>query len=202
MIVKICGITNLDDALAAAEAGVSALGFNFYPRSPRYIAPQAAQRILECLPAGIWRVGVFVNERAESVVETARQIGLDVVQLHGDEPPEALPTGLRVWKAFRVGPAFDTSQLGRYAVEACLLDAAGAGDFGGSGRTFDWTILPPVSQRIILAGGLDAANVAAAIRVARPWGVDACSRLESAPGRKDHRKIVEFVRAAREAQQP
>jgi phosphoribosylanthranilate isomerase len=201
MMVKICGITNLDDALAAAEAGVSALGFNFYPRSLRYIAPEAARRIMERLPAGIWKVGVFVNERPESVAEVARQIGLDVVQLHGDEPPEALPAGLRVWKAFRVGPVFDASELGRYAVEACLLDGAGPGDFGGSGRTFDWTILPRLSVRIILAGGLDAANVAAAIRLARPWGVDACSRLESAPGRKDHNKMAEFVRAAREAQQ-
>jgi len=200
--VKICGITNLEDALAAAEAGVSALGFNFYPRSPRYIAPPAAQRILESLPAAIWKVGVFVNEPPEFVAEVARQISLDVVQLHGDEPPEAVPAGLRVWKAFRIGPAFDASQLGRYRVEACLFDAAGPGEFGGSGRTFDWSILPQLGVRSILAGGLDAANVAAAIRAARPWGVDACSRLESAPGRKDHKKMAEFVRAAREAQRP
>ncbi len=202
MMVKICGITNLEDALAAADAGVTALGFNFYPRSPRYIPPPAAQRILESLPAAIWKVGVFVNERPEFMAEVARQIGLDVVQLHGDEPPEAVPAGLRGWKAFRIGPAFDVSQLGRYRVEACLLDAAGPGDFGGSGRTFDWRILPHAGVRTILAGGLEAANVAAAIRAARPWGVDACSRLESAPGRKDHKKMAEFVRAAREAEQP
>lgn len=200
MMVKICGITNLEDALAAAEAGASALGINLYPRSPRYVSPHAARRLAESLPEGVWKVGVFVNEPPQRVAELAQQIGLDIVQLHGDEPPEAVPGQLRVWKAFRVGADFDASKLGRYVVEACLLDAADPEVFGGSGRTFDWSALPRLTGRIILAGGLDAGNVQTAVRVLRPWGVDACSRLESAPGKKDRKKMVEFIRAALEAE--
>ncbi|MCS6953570.1 MAG: phosphoribosylanthranilate isomerase [Bryobacterales bacterium] len=200
MIVKICGITNLEDALAAVEAGASALGFNFYPRSPRYIAPEAAGRLIQSLPGEVWKVGVFVNEPPERVAELARQAGLDVVQLHGDEPPEAVPAGLRVWKAFRVGREFDASRLASYAVEACLLDAAEPGWFGGSGRVFDWSALPRLNVRIVVAGGLDASNVGTAVRTLRPWGVDACSRLESAPGKKDRHKMAAFIQAAREAE--
>lgn len=201
MMVKICGITNLEDALAAVAAGASALGFNCYPRSPRYVSPQAARRLAESLPEGVWKVGVFVNEAPQRVAELAQQIGLDIVQLHGDEPPEAVPGQLRVWKAFRVGADFDASQLGRYVVEACLLDAADPEVFGGSGRTFDWNAVPRLEGRIILAGGLDAGNVQTAVRALRPWGVDACSRLESAPGKKDRKKMVEFIRAALEAEE-
>jgi phosphoribosylanthranilate isomerase len=141
-------------------------------------------------------VGVFVNEPAGRIEEIAALAGLDVAQIHGDQPPEDLPRGLRVWKAFRVDPSFSGAVLDPYPVEAFLLDTPSAELFGGTGRTFDWTLATGAGRRIILAGGLDASNVREAIRTARPWGVDACSRLESAPGRKDHKKMTEFIQAA------
>jgi phosphoribosylanthranilate isomerase len=196
MMVKICGITNHEDALAAVEGGASALGFNFYPRSPRYIAPEEAAPIIKALPRRIWKVGVFVNEAPETVAEIAERIGLDIVQLHGEEPPAALPRGIRVWKAFRVDSTFHPARLESYSVEACLLDAPSVEAYGGIGSTFDWSLTAGVRKKIVLAGGLDAGNVRAAIRLVRPWGLDACSRLESAPGRKDHQKMTEFLREA------
>ena len=199
MIVKICGITNREDALAAIDAGASALGFNFYPRSPRYLDPAAAAGWIAGLPRPVWKVGVFVNCPPGMVRRTLGDAGLDVAQLHGDEPPSAIPADLRVWKAFRVGPNFDPGLAGLYPVEAILLDAPAGPLYGGSGTTFPWLKALGVAGKIILAGGLDAANVAAAIREARPWGVDACSRLESSPGRKDHRKMSQFIRAAQAA---
>lgn len=195
-MVKICGITNREDALAAVEGGASALGFNFYPKSPRYIAPEDAAPIIKALPHRIWKVGVFVNEPPETVAEIAERIGLDVVQLHGDEAPRALPRGIRVWKAFRVDSTFDPARLERYPVEAYLLDAPSVDAYGGTGSTFDWSLTAGVRKKIVLAGGLDAGNVRRAIRLVRPWGLDACSRLERAPGRKDHQRMTEFLREA------
>jgi len=197
MMVKVCGITNLEDALAAAQEGVSALGFVFYPRSPRYITPEAAARIVERVPAGIWRVGVFVNETPEAVRSVARSCGLDVAQLHGDETPGDVPGGVRAWKAFRASGRLDSEVFRGFEVEAFVLDAAAAGDYGGAGRTFSWHLAYGLKQKIVLAGGLDASNVREAIRQARPWGVDASSRLESSPGKKDHEKMRAFIRAAR-----
>lgn len=198
MLVKICGITNLEDALAAVDAGASALGFNFFENSPRYIAPQAAARIVERLAAGIAIVGVFVNQAPEAVLEVMRMAGLDVAQLHGDEPPAAAPAGARVWKAFRAGGKFRPELMDAYDAEAFLLDAPSETLYGGTGKTFDWARARGLGRRIILAGGLDATNVRAAIETARPWGVDACSKIESAPGRKDHVKMREFLKAALE----
>ena len=196
MMVKICGITNREDALAAVEGGAAALGFNFYPKSPRYIAPKDAARLAEGLPASVLKVGVFVNEPAGRIKEIAALAGLDVAQLHGDERPGTLPQNLRVWKAFRVDSSLEPALLDAYPAEAFLLDTPSAGLFGGTGLTFDWTLAKGTGRRIILAGGLDASNVREAIRTARPWGVDASSRLESAPGRKDHKKMIEFIQAA------
>lgn len=194
MIVKICGITNREDALAAAEAGASALGFNFYPGSPRYVTPEAAAAILAALPAGISKVGVFVNQPPERVTALAGRLGLDVVQLHGTQ---ALAAGVRVWKALPVGPHFTLRQLEAWpAAEAFLLDTAQPDQHGGTGRTFDWTVTRGAARKLILAGGLDADNVREAIRAARPWGVDACSRLEAAPGRKDYALMTRFIHAA------
>jgi phosphoribosylanthranilate isomerase len=190
MMVKICGITNLDDALAAADGGATALGFNFYSGSPRYITPESAAAIIERLPAGVWNVGVFVNE--SRVLEIARIARLDVVQLHGDEPPSAIPTSVRAWKAFRVTESFAISALEAYPTEAVLLD----GPAPGTGQGFDWTLAASSGQKIILAGGLDDRNVKSAIEAVRPWGVDACSRLEISPGRKDHAKLSRFLKAA------
>lgn len=189
MMVKVCGITNREDAMAAVEAGAGAIGFNFYPKSPRYIAPADAAAI--AVPRGVLRVGVFVNE--PRVREIVAEAGLDIAQLHGNET--AAPEGVRVWKAFRVNNEFRLEDIEAFPAEAFLLDTP-TELYGGSGHTFDWSRARGASRRILLAGGLDADNVETAIRVARPWGVDACSRLESSAGRKDHSRMARFIAAA------
>ena len=193
MMVKICGITNREDALAAIEAGATALGFNFWSGSPRYIDPESAGDLLALVPSHVWKVGLFVNELPQKVANLAARLGLDIVQLHGNQPP---PEELRVWKAVQVTPAFTMDQLNDPRVDAFLLDAASGARHGGTGQTFDWNLVQTTARRIVLAGGLDASNVGQAIQMVRPWGVDACSRLESAPGRKDHRKMQDFIKAA------
>jgi phosphoribosylanthranilate isomerase len=196
MIVKICGITNREDAQAAVDGGVTALGFIFYEKSPRYITPESAAKIIERLPAAFWKVGVFANATPAEVARIRKVAGLDIVQLQGDEPPADLPAEGRVWKALHVDEAFTTAQMDGYRAEAFLLDTASKDNYGGTGRTFDWTKATGTGRRIVLAGGLDAENVRAAIVQVRPWGVDACSRLEISPGRKDHAKVARFLKAA------
>jgi phosphoribosylanthranilate isomerase len=195
-ILKVCGITNQPDADAAIAAGATAIGFNFYPRSPRYIVPELAASIAT---PGVRRVGVFVNEPAERIAAIARIAALDVVQLHGDETPAQYPASLVVWKAARVSPGFNFSQLDDGPAEALLLDGPAAELYGGAGQTFDWALARDARHRIILAGGLDASNVARAISLAQPWGVDSCSRIESSPGKKDHTKMIDFLLAAKAA---
>ncbi len=190
MMVKICGITNLEDALAAIEGGAAALGFNFWPRSPRYITPESARRLIENLPEKVDKVGVFVDEAPGAVAAVASETGLDVVQLHGREAAIEFPQGLRVWKAIRMGEKFDRTALDQFPAEALLLDGP------SNGMPFDWTIAAGIPRKVIVAGGLDAENVGRAIEQARPWGVDACSRIESAPGKKDHGKMAQFLKAA------
>jgi phosphoribosylanthranilate isomerase len=190
MMVKICGITNVEDALAAIEGGAAALGFNFWPRSPRYVKPEAARKIIERLPATVWKAGVFVDETAGAVAETVREAGLDIAQLHGRETAADFPRGVRVWKAVRIGASLDAAALDEYPAEAVLLDGP------ANGVPFDWTLAAGASKKVIIAGGLDAGNVRRAIKQARPWGVDACSHIESAPGKKDHRKMADFLKAA------
>jgi phosphoribosylanthranilate isomerase len=203
MIVKVCGITNAEDAAAATANGANAIGFNFYGPSPRYIAPERAAEIPTA--SGVRRVGVFVNESRARVEEIARIAGLDVAQLHGEEAVSEYPATVAVWKAGRVNAAFNFASFSSFAesAEALLLDGPAGDLFGGSGMTFDWCVAPPnlPALRIILAGGLDASNVEDAVTIAHPWGVDACSRIESAPGKKDHKKMLEFIRAARRALQ-
>jgi len=200
MILKICGITNQEDATAAIEAGATAVGFNFYARSPRYLAPERAAGIRTA--AGVRRVGVFVNEAPARVEDIARLAALDVAQLHGEETAGgarfSLPT-LAVWKAVRVGPDFRFESYETFPAEALLLDGPAAELYGGAGRVFDWKLARAATRRIILAGGLDASNVKCAVELAHPWGVDVCSKIESAPGKKDHRKMSEFLQAARAA---
>jgi phosphoribosylanthranilate isomerase len=195
-LVKICGITALEDALAACDAGADALGFNFWPRSPRYIEPERAARIIERIPGNVLAVGVFVDETAERIEETAALAGIEVAQLHGD----CGTPRLRWWKALeaREGVAKEIEQI---EAEAFLLDAPAGAQRGGTGRTFDWTLVAGLPGRIVLAGGLGPDNVKEAIRVARPWGVDACSRLELSPGRKDPAKVRAFVQAVREMEE-
>ncbi len=196
MIVKVCGITNREDAMAAIAGGASALGFNFYPLSPRYIAPHRAAEIVAALPAHIWKVGVFVNELPQRIAEIASLASLDIAQLHGDESESVYPTGIRVWKATRVDANFRVIDLKSNLAEAILLDAAVEQAYGGTGSTFDWTRAAGSTVRIILAGGLDASNVRRAIAAANPWGLDICSRIESQPGRKDHAKMAQFLKEA------
>src|ERR1051325_4397542 len=204
--VKICGITNLADALASAEAGADVLGFNFYPESPRYVAPAAAARIGEQLPEQILRVGVFVNEASPArVADLARTAKVTAVQLHGDETREycrALRDEFMVIKAMRVGRDFSPAQAEPFEADAVLLDAFSGDAYGGTGRTFDWSVASAtrvlVSQ-LFLSGGLAPENVGEAIAQVGPDAVDACSHLERAPGQKDHERIRAFIAAVRRA---
>lgn len=213
--VKICGITTLADGLAAIELGADLLGFNFYPPSPRSLAPAACARLVSALKdhgARAILVGIFVNEPPERVIRILDECGLDLAQLSGDEPLEALAAlGGRVYKGLRpAGPDTALRDAARYAAPsgapALLIDAPPQpGDapqptqYGGTGRTGDWTLAEPLARRypLLLAGGLNPENVAAAIRRVRPWGVDVASGVESAPGRKDYARLQRFIQAAR-----
>lgn len=203
MFIKVCGITNLEDALAAVELGADALGFNFYRRSPRYVAPEDARRIVEQLPGAVMSVGVFVNEgEPEEVASVADAVGLTMVQLHGDESPQYCRAlrGRFVIKALRATDDFDPQSVREYETDAILLDAYTSGARGGTGRVVDWEVAKRVRElvpQLFLAGGLSPENVAAAIAVVEPYAVDACSSLESAPGRKDRERMRAFVAAAR-----
>ena len=199
MIVKICGITSAEDAAVSIDAGAHALGFNFFSRSPRYIRPVVAATIGTF--GQVLRVGVFVHEPVEEILRIMEVAELDVAQIHHGD----LPHGVRTWRARNVDNTFTATELDEAGPEAFLLDAPAPGVYGGTGQVFDWSrisSLPPSFEsdrrtpKIVLAGGLDASNVASAIRTARPWGVDACSKLESAPGKKDHQKVRDFVRSA------
>ena len=170
---------------------------NFYAGSPRYVEPDRAAEITADLPASVWKVGVFVNETPERIAEIALRARLDVAQLHGDESKADYPAGLRVWKAVRVDANFRPEDLADCPAEAVLLDTPSEKAYGGTGRTFDWSLVAGSNARIILAGGLDASNVKQAIAAAHPWGVDVCSRIESEPGRKDHAKMAQFLKEAR-----
>jgi phosphoribosylanthranilate isomerase len=193
MMIKICGITRREDALAAVEAGASALGFIFYPKSPRYVTPSAAAALGEGFD-DVWKVGVFVDESPVAIEEIMVAAKLDVAQVYGN----LIPQNARIWRAFR--PAEPrASARGQACViatdraEAILLDGP------ANGISFDWKIARDPNHKVIIAGGLDAANVAEAIRIAKPWGVDASSKLESTPGIKDHGKMRAFIKAAQEA---
>lgn len=193
-VIKICGITAPQDAEHAVASGANALGFNFYPRSVRYVSLDRAREIARSLPESVLKVGVFVNASEEELSAIATAVPLDVLQLHG-EMPGAVPND-RIWRSMSVEKNFKSTALSG-SCEAYLLDAPSL-DFGGSGKTFDWSLIgaSTPSVRLIVAGGLDASNVAEAIAALHPWGVDACSRLESLPGRKDTRKVKAFVEAA------
>ncbi len=222
--VKICGITNLDDAKVAAAAGADFLGFIFYQKSPRYITPERARSIVAELKS--WRsgdmlnqptssgdllpktVGVFVNEALDAIVTTTGMVGLDYIQLHGDEPPEVLAhLGSRAYKALRPsGNEQAVAQVARYASSGAgdgpclLLDAYDPDAYGGTGKRTDLTMAAQLARtvpRLILAGGLTPATVARTIEIVRPWGVDVSSGVEAEPGRKDHTAVRQFIAAAK-----
>jgi phosphoribosylanthranilate isomerase len=203
---KICGITNAVDARRAVEAGAEFLGFNFYEKSPRYVRPAAAQRIARGLPRQVKRVGVFVNEAEETVLAIAEQVGLNFVQLHGEETPAFVARVKRrvpVIKAVRVRPGFRTAELKKYVgAAAILLDGFDPARHGGTGKTFDWSVAKRAAKRrkIFLAGGLTAGNIGEAIRQVRPFAVDVCSGVESRPGKKNPAKVRALMKAVHRAQ--
>lgn len=201
--VKICGITSPTDALLAAKAGASAVGLVFWPKSPRFVDRALARRIVEALPTFVVRVGVFVDQSLDMMTRTAEDVGLDVVQLHGDEPPEmvaCLPR--RVLKAIKVDGELAAAALARYEGAGILLDSGDAARPGGTGKTFDWRFAQQARGRLpflALAGGLTPENVAQAIKAVGPDAVDVSSGVESSPGKKDPAKLRAFIEAARGA---
>lgn len=203
--VKICGITNLEDALLSAKFGADALGFNFYAKSPRYIAPEKAREIIEQLPPEILKVGVFVNESLEKICEIAETAKLGALQLHGEETPEfarelKAKTGLEIIKAFRVSPEFKPEDVLQYETDAILLDAYNPQEHGGTGETFDWWKFKDSFSKIpkfYLAGGLSSKNITYPISLLKPFAVDACSKLEFEKGKKDKVEVINFIKLAK-----
>jgi len=202
-VIKICGITNVEDALAAVAAGAGALGFNFYKPSPRYISPQNARAIIKQLSPAVLAVGVFVNEQPESLKRIADESGVQALQLHGDESPEYchnLATDRYIIKTLAVSQNFDTQTVHAYKTAAIMLDTRDNNLRGGTGRVFDWSIARQVNQlvpNLFLAGGLSPENIAGAIEAVHPYAVDACSALEDSPGKKNHERMRSFIERAR-----
>lgn len=208
--VKICGITSLGDGLAALRSGADLLGFNFYPPSPRWLAPEACAQIVSGLRASGYlflAVGVFVNLQPGPIEQLLEDCGLDLAQLSGNEPAHILAAlGERAFKALRPPGAAELQiELDRYpartSAPAYLVDAYRPGEFGGTGQLADWRLAAGLARRhpILLAGGLTPGNVAAAVRQVHPWGVDVASGVESAPARKDPAKMKTFIQACRSA---
>ena len=204
LFVKICGITNLADALCAIEAGANALGFVFYPRSPRFCDVEKARHIIRELPRGIVKVGVFVNEPIDLLLQYLSNMPLDYAQLHGDETPgfcSKMPIG--VIKGLRVKSLDEIKKLPDYPVAYYLLDSYSEKEYGGTGAAFDWNIAVEakniLSSPVLLSGGLTPENVAEAVNKVDPYGVDVSSGVETSPGIKDHKKVREFINNARNA---
>ncbi len=190
--VKICGITNYQDAAAAMDMGADILGFNFYPKSPRYVVPDKAAEIINKLPGFIDTAGVFVNAPIEQIHETTNLCQLDWVQLHGDEAPEFcrlfLSHNVKTMKAIRVKDQTDIERADSFFTDAILLDAFDPEKYGGTGLTFDWNVIGHIGKRIFLAGGINPDNAAEAVKLG-VYGIDACSGIEAEPGKKDHKKM-------------
>jgi phosphoribosylanthranilate isomerase len=223
--VKVCGITNRPDAQEAVEAGADLLGFIFFPKSPRWVTPEQVRDILGVIrQANVLRVGVFVNESAQHIAQVLDFCGLDLAQLHGEEPPAVLglgggkthmprsPLRGRAYKAVRPSSleealvlaqryALPPQRQGQDLLPAFLLDAYHPELRGGTGRTGDWQLAVSlaIQHPLLLAGGLAPANIAQAVRIVRPWGVDVASGVEKAPGQKDHAALRAFITAAKAA---
>lgn len=200
--IKICGITNLEDALDAIELGADYLGFNFYPNSPRYIEPKKAAYIFDEIPFSVSRVGVFVNEEASKVIDFSTELNLDLLQFHGDESPEYCSEFARpLIRAFRPQSEIDLEKIRSYDVDYLLVDANVKNSFGGTGVVSNWDLARLAGQHrpLFLAGGLTADNVEIAIATVNPFAVDVASGVEASPGKKDYRKMEEFIKKARRA---
>jgi phosphoribosylanthranilate isomerase len=198
--VKICGITNIEDALQAVQAGADALGFVFFEKSPRFVEPEGAAAIIAGLPPLVQVVGLFVNAPLDLVNTTADRCGLDLVQLHGEESPSYCDSvRRRVMKAFRVRGMESLTTMADYRVAGYLLDAYSPHSYGGTGERFDWDCAVSAKGHgpIILAGGLDPDNVAAAVAKVAPFAVDVSSGVESSPGHKDPEKVTNFIKNAK-----
>ncbi len=190
--VKICGLTNYEDAAAAVDMGADLLGFNFYAKSPRFVPPEKATEIINKLPGFIDIAGVFVNSSPEQIQETIGQCQLDWVQLHGDEDPQfcrsLLSLNVRTMKAIRVKNQTDIEKADSFFTDAILLDAFDPEKYGGTGLTFNWNVIGHIGKRIFLAGGINPDNAAGAVELG-VYGIDICSGIESEPGKKDHKKM-------------
>lgn len=200
--VKICGITNLEDALCSVEAGCDALGFVFYKKSPRYITPQKAKDIIKKLPKNITKIGVFVNAPEKTIKDIARICGLDMLQFHGNESQEFCKrfNGYQIIKVFRIKDKIDIENILRYKTFAYLFDTFVESKPGGTGRRFNWDLLEgleDIDRSIFLSGGLTAKNVKGAIKVIHPDWVDVSSSVEIKPGEKDYNKVKKFIEAVR-----
>jgi phosphoribosylanthranilate isomerase len=201
MRVKICGITNVIDALAAADYGADAVGFVLYKASPRYVDPAAVKNIISQLPPFVTTVGVFANGTEKEVLSTVEECGLDVIQLQGDEPADyCRRLGSRVIKAIRVRDKRSLDRMIPYKVRAFVLDTYREGELGGTGKTFDWSLAVEAKKfgKIILAGGLTPENIAPAIEQVRPYGVDVSTGVEERLGKKDHSKLKRFIETAKQ----
>jgi len=199
---KICGITNLEDALASLFSGAGAIGFVFYKKSPRFIEPQKAGNIARILPKKILKVGVFVDEQERTVKKTAKLCNLDMLQFHGNESAEYCRKfkGYKVIKAFKVSKEIDLRQLKKYKVFGYLFDTFSKVKVGGTGRKFNWNLLKntdKISGQVFLSGGLTSVNVLSAIKKINPDWVDVSSSVESKPGKKDHKKVQKFIKVAK-----
>ncbi|HSW64677.1 MAG TPA: phosphoribosylanthranilate isomerase [Dissulfurispiraceae bacterium] len=199
--IKICGITNAGDASAAVEYGADALGFVFYPKSPRSVPPETARMIIESLPPFITTVGVFVNETAETITRIKAETGINMVQLHGEEPPSFCSEWPRIIKAFRIAAMSDLDSLAQYSASAFLLDTYSPAEHGGTGQIFNWEVAVEAKRygRIILAGGLTPDNIAQAVAKVKPYGVDVSSGVEREKGKKDLDKLRLFIERAKAA---
>ncbi len=190
--VKICGITNYQDAVAAMDMGADLLGFNFYPESPRYVTPENAADIINKLPGFIDTAGVFVNATAEQINKAEKLCQLDWIQLHGDEDPEFcrlfLSHNVKTIKAIRVKTQSDIKKAESFFTDAILLDAFDPQKYGGTGLTFDWNVIGHIGKRVFLAGGINPDNAAQAAKLG-VYGIDVCSGIEAEPGKKDHKKM-------------
>ena len=195
--VKICGITSYEDATAAVDMGADLLGFNFYPESPRFIEPAKALEIINKLPAFVIVAGVFVNATFEQICETMSLCQLNWVQLHGDESPDFCRKfrshNVKIMKAIRVKDQTDIKKADEFFTDAILLDAFHPEKYGGTGVAFDWNIIGHIGKRIFLAGGINPDNAAAAVELG-VYGIDVCSGIESAPGKKDYKKMKKLFK--------
>lgn len=200
--IKICGITNVEDALQAVEAGADALGFVFYAGSPRCVDAEQVRAITDRLPPFVAKVGLFVNEARATIEKTMATAGLNLIQLHGDEQPDdCIFERWPVVKALRIKNAESLQGLEAYRTCALLLDAWSDDAYGGTGHSFDWQLLRNLSSErpLLLAGGLKPENVATAIATVNPYAVDVSSGVEQTRGRKDHEKVKEFIKQVRNA---